>query len=62
MVTKIRVCDYCVESVEEDAMGLDFDSVEVEEIAQTMGYMLPDHLCDSTESNGEIKCSCLCKR
>ena len=42
MVTKIRVCDYCVESVEEDAMGLDFDSVEVEEIAQTMGYMLPD--------------------
>lgn len=60
MITKIPVCDYCVEAVEDDAMGADFDSVEVEQIAQTMGYMLADHLCSSIEDN--IKCSCLCKK
>ena len=62
MVTKFPVCDYCVEAVEDDAMGADFTEDEIQQIATTMGYMMPDHLCDSVESDGEIKCSCLCKK
>ena len=59
MKTTIPVCDYCIEAIEDEYFS-DADMAEIEDVAHSMGDMLPDHLCSTVEDN--IKCSCLCKK
>jgi hypothetical protein len=55
-VKKVEVCDSCREAFAEEGAG-DF----IEEVL-FMGADIADHCCDAVESDGEIPCSCPCKR
>lgn len=55
------VCDDCLNCVY-DEMGHDFP-VSQSEIAVMAGDILPDHICEEIEHNGEYgECACSCKR
>ena len=47
-------CDSCIDAAaEEEAFGIDGSL-----ILASMSELLPDHLCDAIETDGEIKCAC----
>ena len=46
-------CDSCIDAAgESEAFGIDSSLI------LSMSELLPDHLCDSIETSGEIKCAC----
>jgi|AP95_1055475.scaffolds.fasta_scaffold904700_1 hypothetical protein len=54
-----KVCDSCLEVVEENYPGGgDIESATM--FCIEMGLDIEDHDCDGRESNGEIKCDCQC--
>ena len=54
---KMSYCDSCVDAaIEDGAEGFE------EEALAIMGEEIADHLCDEIETDGEIRCACLCKR
>ncbi|KKM88669.1 hypothetical protein LCGC14_1256400 [marine sediment metagenome] len=53
-----KPCESCVEAVIDD--GADEDIAE--EALDLMGEDIADHLCDEIETQGEVECSCPCKR
>ena len=46
-------CDSCIDAGESEAFGIDGSL-----ILSTMSELLPDHLCDAIETDGEIECDC----
>ena len=46
-------CDSCIDAAEEESFGIDGSL-----ILSSMSELLPDHLCESIETSGEIKCAC----
>ena len=46
-------CDSCIDAAEEEAFGIDGSL-----ILSSMSECLHDHICDSIETSGEIKCAC----
>jgi hypothetical protein len=54
------VCDDCLNAVYDEIGSSDVSQAE---IAIQVGDMLPDHICDEVEHNGEYsQCACSCKR
>ena len=54
-----EVCDSCCDVAYDDGItGWD----EQQMIMRELGSELADHLCDQRESDGEIRCACLCIR
>jgi len=54
-----EVCDSCCDVAYDDGItGWD----EQQMIMRELGNELADHLCDQRESDGEIRCACLCIR
>ena len=50
------VCDSCYMAGQEEGAGDDGD-----DIMSQIGWMMPDHLCDQVETDGEIQCGCGCR-
>lgn len=50
------ICDSCRMAFEDE--GCDEDMLAVG--ALDLGADIPDHICDSTETDGEVECSCPC--
>ena len=50
------VCDSCYMAGQEEGAGDDGD-----DIMSQIGWMMPDHLCDQVETDGEIQCRCGCR-
>ena len=48
------VCDSCYMAGQEEGAGDDDIMVQI-------GWMMPDHLCDPVETDGEIQCGCGCR-
>ena len=51
------VCESCIAAAEEEGVP-EGDEVRV---MRQIGGMFADHLCDQTESDGDIKCNCGCQ-
>ena len=54
--TKSPYCDSCLDAVREEGAADDI----AEECLSLMGEDIADHLCDKTESDGEVSCACPC--
>ena len=54
-----EVCDSCCDVAYDDGIT---DWQEQQMIMRELGSELADHLCDQRESDGEIRCACLCIR
>lgn len=53
----VDVCDYCVN----EAYDLGVEDYEGQaNLMRSIGLEMPDHLCDYTETQGEIDCGCGC--
>ena len=50
-------CDLCLDAAQDEgASGFE------EEALDLMGEDIADHLCEEIETQGEVECSCPCKR
>lgn len=57
------ICDSCSQAGYEEAAGLGLDDLDIAAtVLLEMGADIADHLCDETESEGEIRCECACRR
>ena len=54
----VDICDSCFDAVQEDAG--DIDQATILHIALDLGADIPDHICEQTESDGEVRCDCGC--
>jgi hypothetical protein len=54
-----EVCDSCCDVAYDDGIT---DWAEQQTIMRELGSELADHLCDQRETDGEIRCACLCIR
>ncbi len=50
------VCDTCLTAAHDDGAAPDIQAT----ICREFGSDISDHCCDETETDGEIKCACLC--
>jgi hypothetical protein len=50
------ICESCLDSIRDDSMGI-LNESDLDQAAVEMGYMLPDHTCDSIESGDACECS-----
>ncbi len=57
------ICDSCSMAGEDEAegFGLEEDDI-VQVVLMDMGGDIADHICDATETDGEVKCACSCRK
>lgn len=59
----MKLCDSCLQAGEDEAQGFGLDNDQiVETVLLELGADIADHICDEVETDGEIKCSCACRR
>lgn len=59
MADQDTVCDSCLDcAYDEGAHNGELQAA----LCRTVGEILPDHLCDEIETDGEIRCACSCKQ
>ena len=51
-----EVCGSCIDAAQEE-LAPEGDEAYV---MRQMGDMVGDHLCDQTESGGDVQCGCAC--
>ena len=57
-----RICDSCQNAAYDETGGPGEETELYVEICLLLGADIPDHLCDETESDGNVRCDCPCHR
>lgn len=53
-----RICDSCENAAYDEIGGDGGEGGLYEEVCLLLGADLPDHLCDETETRGDVRCDC----